>query len=61
MTSSNGDIFRVTDPLYGEFTGDFPAQRPVTRIFYIFFDLHLNKRLSKQSSRVWFEMPSRSL
>ena len=23
--------------------GEFPAQRPVTRIFNIFFDLHLNK------------------
>ena len=29
MTSSNGDIFRVTDPLYGEFTGDrwFPRTK----------------------------------
>ena len=30
-------------------TGEFPAQRPVTRSFDIFFDLRLNKRLSKQS------------
>ena len=30
-------------------TGEFPAQRPVTRSFDVFFDLHLNKRLSKQS------------
>ena len=30
-------------------TGEFPAQRPVTRSFYVFFDLRLNKRLSKQS------------
>ena len=29
-------------------TGDFPAQRPVTRSFDVFFDLRLNKRLSKQ-------------
>ena len=28
--------------------GEFPAQRPVTRSFYVFFDLRLNKRLSKQ-------------
>ena len=28
--------------------GEFPAQRPVTRSFDVFFDLHLNKRLSKQ-------------
>ena len=30
-------------------TGEFPAQRPVTRSFDVFFDLRLNKRLSKQS------------
>ena len=29
--------------------GEFPAQRPVTRSFDVFFDLRLNKRLSKQS------------
>ena len=28
--------------------GEFPAQRPVTRSFDVFFDLHPNKRLSKQ-------------
>ena len=27
---------------------EFPAQRPVTRSFDVFFDLSLNKRLSKQ-------------
>ena len=50
MTSSNGNIFRVTGPLCGEFTGpgEFHAQRPVTRSFDVFFDLRLNKRLSKQ-------------
>ena len=30
-------------------TGEFPAQRSVTQSFEIFFDLHLNKWLSKQS------------
>ena len=30
-------------------TGEFPAQRPVTRGFDVFFDLHPNKQLSKQS------------
>ena len=30
-------------------TGEFPAQRPVTRSFDVFFDLRLNKRLGKQS------------
>ena len=29
--------------------GEFPAQRPVTWSFDVFFDMHLNKRLSKQS------------
>ena len=63
MTSSNGDIFRVTGPCAGNLpvTGEFPAQRPVTRSFDIFFDLRLNKRLSKQSWGWWFDMPSRSL
>ena len=30
-------------------TGEFPSQRSVTRSFDVFFDLPLNKRLSKQS------------
>ena len=57
MTSSNGNIFRVTGHLCGEFTGpvEFPAQRPVTRSFDVFFDLRLNKRLSKQLWGRWFE------
>ena len=38
-------------------TGEFPAQRPVTRSFGVFFDLHLNKRSSKQSWGWQFEMP----
>ena len=44
MTSSNGNIFRVTGPLCGEVTGpgEFPTQRPVTRNFGVFFDLRLN-------------------
>ena len=63
MTSPNGNIFRVTDPLCGEFTGHpgIPSQRPVTRSFDVFFDLYLNKRLSKQQRRRWLEMPSCSL
>ena len=50
MTSSNGNIFRVTGPLCREFTGpgEFPTQSPVMRNFDVFFDLRLNKRLSKQ-------------
>ena len=42
-------------------TGEFPSQRPVTRSFDVFFDLHLNKRLSKQSWGWWFDTPSRSV
>ena len=42
-------------------TGEFPAQRPVTRSFDVFFDLRLNKRLSKQSWGWRFETPSRPL
>ena len=34
-------------------TGEFPAQRPVTRSFKVFFGLRLNKRLSKQSWDCW--------
>ena len=35
MTSSNGNIFRVTGPLCGDFTGpgEIPTQRPVTWSF----------------------------
>ena len=63
MTPSNGNIFRVTGPLCGEFTGpgEFPAQRPVTRSFDVLFDLRLNKRLSKQPWGWWFETPAWSL
>ena len=42
-------------------TGEFPAQRPVTRSFDVFFYVLLNKRLSKQSWDWWFETPSRPL
>ena len=61
MMSSNGNIFRVTGPLCGEFTGpgEFPTQRPVTRSFDVFFDLRPNKRLSKQWRGWWFETLSR--
>ena len=30
-------------------TGKFPAQKPVTRSFDVFFDLRLYKQLSEQS------------
>ena len=64
MTSWNGNIFRVTGPLCGEFTVHRPI--PLTKAshawsFDVFFDLCLNKRLSKQSRGWWFETPSGSL
>ena len=63
MTSSNGNIFRVTGHLCGNspVPGEFPAQRPVTRSFDVFFDLRLNGRLSKQSWGWWLETPSHPL
>ena len=63
MTSSNGNIFRVTDHMCGEFTGpgEFPTQRPVSRSFDVYFDLRPNKWLSKQSWGWWFETLSCSL
>ena len=41
--------------------GGFPAQRPVTQSFDVFFHLRLNKRLRKQSWGWWFETLSRPL
>ena len=41
MTSSNGNIFRVTGP----WCGDFPSQRPVTQSFYVSFGLRLDKHM----------------
>ena len=38
-----------------------PVNSPVTRSFGVFFDLRLNKRLSKQSWGWWFETLSRQL
>ena len=70
MTSSKGNMFRVTGFCAGNSpvtagnspaTGEFPSHRPVTRSFDVFFDLCLNKRLSIQPRRWWFETPSRSL
>ena len=41
--------------------GEFPTQRPVTRSFDVFFDLRLNKQLSKQWWGWWFETLSHPL
>ena len=63
MTPSNGNIFRVIGHFAGNspVTSEFPSQRPVTQSFDVFFDLRLNKRLSKQLWGWWFETPSHSL
>ena len=42
-------------------TGQFPTQRPVTWSFDVFFDLRLNKPLSKQSWGWWLETLSCTL
>ena len=57
VTSSNGNIFRVTGPLSKEFTGYrwIPNTKASDAEFDVFFDLHLNKRLSKQSWGWWFD------
>ena len=63
MTSSNGNIFRVTGPLCGEFTGpgEFPIKGQWRGALMVFFYLRLNKGLSKQPWDWWFETPSWSL
>ena len=63
MTSSNGNVFRVTGHLCGEFTGHrwIPRTKANDAELWFFFDLCLNKRLSKQSWGWWFETPSRPL
>ena len=42
-------------------TGEFSSQRPMTQSFDVFFVLHLNKRLCKQSRHWRFQTPSHSL
>ena len=62
MTPSDGNIFRVTGPLCGKFTGHrwIPPTKVSDAELWCFFDLCQNKRLSKQSRRRWFEAPSHS-
>ena len=63
MTSSNGHFSALLAICAGNspVPDEFLAQRPVTRSFDVFFDLRLNKRLSKQSWGWWSETPPRSL
>ena len=63
ITSSNGNIFRVTVPLWGECT--VPRWIPLTKAsdaeHWYFLRSAPGKRLSIQSKKRWFETPSRSL
>ena len=59
ITSSNGYLFRVTGHFWVHRW--IPSQRPVTQSYEVFFDLLMNKWLSKHSRRRWFETLSRSL
>ena len=56
ITSSNGNIFRVTGLLCWEFTGHqgIPLTKASNAEVDVFFDLHLNR----QSWGWWFETPS---
>ena len=47
MTSSNGNIFRVTSHLCGEFTGHrwIPRTKASDTEFDVFLDLRLNKKV----------------
>ena len=47
MTPSNGNIFRVTCPLWGESTGQ---QRPVTRSFDVFMEAWTNGWANNQDA-----------
>ena len=49
MTSANGkfSVLLVICAWNSPVTGEFPAQRPETRSFGVFFELCLNKRLTK--------------
>ena len=57
MTSSNENVFCVTGHLCGEFTGPrwIPRTKASGAELWCFFDLRLNKRLSKQPWGRWFE------
>ena len=60
MTSSNGNILRVTGHLCREFTGHrrIPRTKASDAQFWCLFYLRLNERFSLHSWRWWFETPS---
>ena len=61
MTSSNGNLFRVTGLCVGNSPVNFPHKGQSRGPLMFFFYLRLNKRLSKHSWGWWFETPSRPL
>ena len=63
MTSSNGNIFRVTGHLCGKFTGPrwISRTKASDAELWCSFDMRPNIRLSKQSWGWWFETPPQSL
>ena len=64
MTPSNGNIFRVTGPLWGEFTDHrwIPLTRASDAELWCFLWSACEQNVnSKQSWRRWFETPLRSL
>ena len=63
MTSSNGNIFRVTGHLCGVLTVHrwIPHTKASDAELWCFFDLLLNKRVGKQWRGWWFEASSRPL
>ena len=61
MTSSNENIIRVAGPSLGESTGHWSPKGQWRGGLKFFFDLRLDKGLSKKWRRRWFETPSRPL
>ena len=57
MSSSNGNIFRVTGHVTGHSLVNSPHKGPWRGALIFFFDLRPNRRLSKQSWGWWFETP----
>ena len=62
LSFSHCAIFRhKRTSFHDDVNGEFPAERTVTRGVDVFFDLRLNKQLSKQPWCWWFETSSCSL
>ena len=61
--SSNGNIFRVTGPLWGESTGDrwVPLTKASNAELWCFISSLPEQMIEQKSRRRWFETPSRSL